>query len=65
MHWLFPKRWLLPIALLCLGCSGTAFRIYEENDVGGFGGGTDRYYSQGARMEIMTSLSGQIPGLTS
>ena len=65
MNWLFPKRWLLPIALLCLGCSGTAFRIYEENDVGGFGGGTDRYYSQGARMELMTSLSGQIPGLTS
>ncbi len=49
------------VALLLLSGCGTTLRVFEENDVGGFGGGTDRYYTQGLRIELTRPLEGEVP----
>lgn len=57
---------LLSALALGAGCRGLTLRVLEQNDVGsfGFGGGTDRFYTQGLRLELTGPLESEVPGLS-
>lgn len=57
---------VLGLGLLTVtGCgAGRTLRIYEENDVNWLGGGTDRYYSQGFKIEYTEPIEGGMDWLS-
>ncbi len=53
------------IVIAGTGCgAGRTLRVYEENDVSGLGGGTDRYYSQGLKIEYTEPIESELDWLS-